>query len=481
MHVLTALRPRKRQPNFLLDHKSIQNMCGRTRFTALSNERLGQLQQHGSVARRRSTGRQQQARSSSSMRSRPVESPSGNDDEHVEHTEDVEHDEEDCTKEVETFPSVENVSPGYDLPVLYFNHSEAQVTIEKMTWGLIPQYISRNEKPNHYALFNKRMESIESGNYFFNLVSAKRCVLVVDGFYEWRTIAGKKQPYYVYFTGDVMQMAAIYEDSQFLDVHTNEVVMRRTFAILTGEPCVQFKEVHTRQPAFLSSSQIETWLHPSTSANILLQILDQNAKDSKFELNTSIKFHPVHKNMTDAKYQQADCSQPIKLGANISSFFGNSMKASSPKLVNHDDKKPSIEKGEEDSTSAVTGIAAKRSSAPPLSTVSIGTSESHPEFHSPQKKAKVEYSIISPTTNKTTEVIDLSLDDSDHEGQGTTAAAVQQGAKPPHSPHKINSYFNKTSSPNRASWTSPTKSGTSSKSKTPPAKVQGIAKFFTKV
>lgn len=87
----------------------------------------------------------------------------------------------------------------------------------KMVWGLIPKYFKPEESCNHDRLFNKQIESFDQKiQYFYQLLSTKRCALVFVGFYEWKVIAGKKQPYYIHLSDKPMQMAGIYEDSQIV-------------------------------------------------------------------------------------------------------------------------------------------------------------------------------------------------------------------------------------------------------------------------
>ena len=145
----------------------------------------------------------------------------------------------------------ENITPGNRLPIIVNdvitindhntdnngdsavsnnsgnNSYKSTVSVIVMFWGLIPSYTTHtqsvhnnnNFKPNFYNLFNKRIESFFSMGYFQNLLMMKehRCVAVIDGFYEWKDIGGKKQPHYVYFEDNQgnkqpMKIAAIAEN-----------------------------------------------------------------------------------------------------------------------------------------------------------------------------------------------------------------------------------------------------------------------------
>eukprot|EP01033_Poteriospumella_lacustris_P014607 gene14607-10444_t len=221
-------------------------------------------------------------------------------------------------------PHIENFGPGMRCPVVV-NSTDAGYEISNMVWGMIPTYFPADEKGNHFQLFNKRIEGLASGGeetagkYFMQLMKTKRCVAVFDGFYEWKVIAGKKQPYYVHFSNnEPLLMAGIYEDSDYVDYHDMKPIHTRTFAILTGGSCAEFEIVHTRQPIFLTSKQAERWLDDSLSVTELDQLLEElrlapTIADTDF--NSWLKFYPVTKKLTDMKFQQ---NIPLKVHVNLS-------------------------------------------------------------------------------------------------------------------------------------------------------------------
>eukprot|EP01033_Poteriospumella_lacustris_P010351 gene10351-7356_t len=227
-------------------------------------------------------------------------------------------------------PHIENFGPGMRCPVVV-NSTDAGYEISNMVWGMIPTYFPADEKGNHFQLFNKRIEGLASGGeetagkYFMQLMKTKRCVAVFDGFYEWKVIAGKKQPYYVHFSNnEPLLMAGIYEDSDYVDYHDMKPIHTRTFAILTGGSCAEFEIVHTRQPIFLTSKQAERWLDDSLSVTELDQLLEElrlapTIADTDF--NSWLKFYPVTKKLTDMKFQQSECTKEISLGRDVASFF----------------------------------------------------------------------------------------------------------------------------------------------------------------
>jgi putative SOS response-associated peptidase YedK len=210
---------------------------------------------------------------------------------------------------------VQNLSPGMACPVV-MKANDHEYRIEKLVWGLIPSYLDANSKPNHYQMFNKRIESFQekSSTYFDNLLKHKRCILVVDGFYEWKIFAGKKHPHYVHLPLTPMQMPCIYEDCD-KDL--------KTFSVITSEPCAKFASIHNRQPVFLTDDQASLWLQNDLSAHELQELvaeLEFNHKNNSLFMNNIIEFYPVTPKMTNPAYQEPDCSSPIKI-QQLTSFF----------------------------------------------------------------------------------------------------------------------------------------------------------------
>lgn len=211
--------------------------------------------------------------------------------------------------------NIENSSPGMECPVIVYDHISHRFIVTGMIWGLVPSYqrLNSNDRPDHFKMFNKRIEKLDSA-YFSNLVKGDkkstvhrnhRCLVVFDGFYEWKSSLGKKQPYYI--SGNEPFLIPAIWDS----IKINGLEELRSFAILTCNSSEFLaSEIHNRQPVILSESQMNTWLNPNASpfdiSNLLVEIAGNAA-------NPDFKLHPVTKEMTNPKYQQDDCSKPIKL------------------------------------------------------------------------------------------------------------------------------------------------------------------------
>lgn len=222
---------------------------------------------------------------------------------------------------------LENLSPGMECPVLYIG-DDGQIEVAAMTWGLIPTYLASATSSDHYRMFNKRLDSFASpAPYFKSVLESKRCVMLMDGFYEWRLVGSKKQPFYVHLSsGSPMVVPGIYEDSSFYDTSLSAHRHLRTFSIITTESVDSFRNMHDRQPVLLfGKEQMMDWLDRKRSnpcCSDIVRRLQLSYSSNIQRTNEELQFYAVTPKMTDPLYQAADCAVEVKLGLRrIDSIF----------------------------------------------------------------------------------------------------------------------------------------------------------------
>ncbi|XP_069121125.1 abasic site processing protein HMCES-like [Argopecten irradians] len=104
------------------------------------------------------------------------------------------------------YPSY-NVSPGSHTPVLlsskhYSGELEglSERVIQPMMWGMVPSWHKGDPKKVSYETNNCRAEGmLEKRTYKVPLEKGRRCVVLADGFFEWKREKDQKQPYFIYF------------------------------------------------------------------------------------------------------------------------------------------------------------------------------------------------------------------------------------------------------------------------------------------
>lgn len=144
-----------------------------------------------------------------------------------------------------------------------------QNVIELSEWGLIPSFALNEDKANELAnmTLNARSDTIREKPSYKKSINTQRCILVVDGFFEWHHKDGKKLPYYIYPADEkVFYLGCIYNS------WTNKVTgeTRDTFSIITTDANPLMEYIHNskkRMPLILSKDDIAAWIDPFIPQN----------------------------------------------------------------------------------------------------------------------------------------------------------------------------------------------------------------------
>jgi putative SOS response-associated peptidase YedK len=124
-------------------------------------------------------------------------------------------------------------------------------------WSLLPFWSKEEKLP--YATFNAKAEGIEAKPAFREPFRKRRCLVPVDGFYEWRKLdsAGKaKQPYNVSRAdGRIMTLAGLWDSWKS---PAGETI--RSFTVITTTPNAVMAPIHNRMPVILAPADWPRWL-----------------------------------------------------------------------------------------------------------------------------------------------------------------------------------------------------------------------------
>lgn len=133
-------------------------------------------------------------------------------------------------------------------------HDGEQNRLGALRWGLLPSW-SKEDK-NAARLINARSETLLEKPSFKKLVASRRCVIPADGFYEWKTREGGKQPMRITMRdGKLFSMAGLY------DIWTAPDGTRiSTCTIITTAANSLMEDIHDRMPVILAADQEALWL-----------------------------------------------------------------------------------------------------------------------------------------------------------------------------------------------------------------------------
>jgi len=163
-----------------------------------------------------------------------------------------------------------NAHPTQKLPIIksYTNGK----TIEQCSWGMVPSWAQ--DKKDFKPLINARLETLVEKVSFKRLIQTSRCVIVADGYYEWKRDEKEKVPYYfMRINNSLMFFAAIHQNNQF--------------CIITREATDKVREIHHREPLILNEEQISNYL----------DIKKEGADILKSIKAPKLKFHEVNKDV----------------------------------------------------------------------------------------------------------------------------------------------------------------------------------------
>jgi putative SOS response-associated peptidase YedK len=188
--------------------------------------------------------------------------------------------------------------------------AELQRRLDIYRWGLLPHW-ARDTKIG-YKMINAKAETLTKSSAYRVPFRQHRCLIVVDGFYEWQ-LADPDQPkkkvpfYFRRADGEPITFAGLYEIwwDKTRSKEPDPETLLRTCTIITTEAGPDMVEVHHRMPVIIERSDLEAWLDP-----------DQHDPDllSKFlapsPAGTLLK-HPISRTVNSPKNDGPQLLEPL--------------------------------------------------------------------------------------------------------------------------------------------------------------------------
>ncbi len=166
---------------------------------------------------------------------------------------------------VDTVPRY-NIAPTQDVPCVRLDDAGRRALVP-LRWGLIPFWAK--EKGIGNRTINARSESITEKPAFKYAIEKRRCLVLADGFYEWKALsAKKKQPFRIARPDrKAFAFAGLHERAMI------DGVEYRTCTIITTAANAFMAPLHDRMPAILDDAGIAGWLDPKTSVDEAVKLL----------------------------------------------------------------------------------------------------------------------------------------------------------------------------------------------------------------
>jgi putative SOS response-associated peptidase YedK len=149
-----------------------------------------------------------------------------------------------------------NVAPTDEAAVVV--QREDRRAVVRYRWGLVPAWA--DDPRIGSRAFNARAETLATSPLFRDAFRRRRCLVPVDGFYEWRRVGSKRHPMLIHDpSGDPLALAGLWTGRQ--DPETGE--WHRTFTIVTTRPNAFVGPIHDRMPVVVPPDSWARWLDPA--------------------------------------------------------------------------------------------------------------------------------------------------------------------------------------------------------------------------
>jgi putative SOS response-associated peptidase YedK len=145
-----------------------------------------------------------------------------------------------------------NIAPTQEVAAVIAEDEKRK--LEMLRWGLVPAWADDPNIGNR--MINARSETVAEKPSFRKAFKDRRCLVLSDGFYEWRRTPDGKQPYYIHMKdGSPFAFAGLWESWR----DAQEI---RSCTIITTEANELVGDIHNRMPVILAPEDYSLWLDP---------------------------------------------------------------------------------------------------------------------------------------------------------------------------------------------------------------------------
>lgn len=195
--------------------------------------------------------------------------------------------------------------------------------VRTLHWGLVPHWAKDTKGAGR--MINARAETLAEKPTFKGLLTSRRCLVPMDGFYEWRTDApttesrGKpvKQPFYIH-RADGKPLAAAGLWTVWRDKAAgNDAAELRSVTIVTTGANRMMASLHDRMPVFLERDEWSRWLDPSErDTSRLLDLLDPADEDV-------LQMHTVSREVNSVRNKGSHLIEPVEIVEGVGELGGS--------------------------------------------------------------------------------------------------------------------------------------------------------------
>jgi putative SOS response-associated peptidase YedK len=200
-------------------------------------------------------------------------------------------------------PERYNAAPTQAIAAVRQLPGSGEREIALLHWGLIPSW---SKDPAMGArMFNARAETVADKPAFRAPFRRRRCLIPVDGFYEWQKVDGNKQPFYIHprEPDRPFALAGLWDHWEGDDGRHVE-----SCTILTTTPNDLVRPLHDRMPVILAPVDFDLWLDPGVQNPEAVRSLLRPYPDA------AMACHPVGRYVNNPRNDGPECVAPMHRG-----------------------------------------------------------------------------------------------------------------------------------------------------------------------
>jgi len=195
-----------------------------------------------------------------------------------------------------------DIKPGYNIspsqPVLVLLEENNQKRLDFFHWGLVPSWAKDPGIGNR--IINARQETLNEKPSFRGPLKNSRCLVIADGFYEWKREGTIKQPYYIHMKNKTpFGFAGLW--SHWTSTNGSEI---KSCTIITTESRDLMKPIHHRMPIILPLKERDVWLDTRNfDVKGLLTLLNSTPLEQ-------MEAYPVSSYVNSPRNSSPECTTP---------------------------------------------------------------------------------------------------------------------------------------------------------------------------
>jgi putative SOS response-associated peptidase YedK len=190
-----------------------------------------------------------------------------------------------------------NVAPTQTIAAIRQLESGGKRKLAWLHWGLIPSWAK--DAKMAASMINARGETVAEKPAFRTAFARRRCLILADGFFEWKKVGKQKQPFYFRLQGEQpFAFAGLWES--WRGPAGSEGTPLESCTIVTTTANELCRPLHDRMPVILESCDYDRWLDTATAKDDLLALIQPLPADL-------MKSEPVNPRVNNVRNDDAQC------------------------------------------------------------------------------------------------------------------------------------------------------------------------------